>query len=147
MNIQSNVNATPTTVWNQISTRVSNYLADKIPVGTTVTIQSPTYLPIYLTAAITLNNSYKQSAVKLAISKALLNAGGLFSYDQSEFGRTIPLSSVITVIAQIPGVTAVDITKFNTSNAASAATIAFGAGQIGYLIPTNLIFNVTGGIA
>lgn len=141
------VNGSPTSSWTLISNAVSSYLADKIPVGTTVTIQYPTYVPIYLTMSLTLNNSYKQSVVKLAVSKALLNAGGLFAYENNDFGRTIPLSSVIATIAQVPGVEAVELTKFNTTNAATVGTISLSAGQIGYLLPTNLIYNVTGGIA
>lgn len=141
------VNGSATSSWTQISGTVSTYLANKIPVGTTVTVQAPTYVPLYLTMSLTLNNSYKQSVVKLAISKALLNAGGLFSYEKNEFGRTIPVSSVIALVAQVPGVEAVELTKFNTTNAASVGTISLSAGQIGYLLPTNLVYNVTGGIA
>lgn len=140
------VNGVQTNSWEEIKTRVSTYLGDKIPVGTTVTIQPPTYLPVYLTLSITVDNSYRQSAVKLDISKALLNAGGVFSYENNEFGRSIPVSKIIATVAQIAGVDAVDVTKFNTTNAASVGTISLSAGQIGYLLPTNLVFNLTGGI-
>ncbi len=141
------VNSVATNSWAEIKNRVENYLDDKIPVGTTVTVQAPTYVPVYLTLAVTISDSYKQSAVKLNISKALLNAGGLFSYENSEFGKTITMSSVISTVALIPGVEDVTLVKFNTTNAASVGTISLSAGQIGYLLPTNLVFNLTGGIA
>lgn len=141
------VNGVQTNFWEEIKTRVSSYLDDKIPVGTTVTVQPPTYVPIYLSLSLTINDSYKQSAVKLAVSKVLLNAGGVFAYENNDFGRSIPVSKIIATVAQVPGVDAVDLTKFNTTNAASVGTIALGAGQIGYLLPTNLIFALTGGIA
>jgi uncharacterized phage protein gp47/JayE len=141
------VNSVQTNAWDEIKARVETYLEDKIPVGTSVSVQPPTYLPIYLTLALTINDSYKQSAVKLAVSKALLNAGGVFSYENNEFGRSIPVSKIIATVAQIPGVEAVDLTKFNTTNAASVGTISLSAGQIGYLLPTNLVFSLTGGIA
>jgi predicted phage baseplate assembly protein len=137
----------PTSAWNVISGEVSNYLADKIPVGTTVTVQYPTYTPIYITVNLTVDSAYKQAAVKLAISKALLNTGGLFSYEKNTFGRSIPTSSVISTIARIEGVDAVDLTKFNTTNASTVGTISLSPNQIGYLLPANLVFNVTGGIA
>jgi hypothetical protein len=91
--------------------------------------------------------AYKQAAVKLAISKALLNTGGLFSYENNTFGKSIATSSVISTIAQVEGVASVDLTKFNTTNASSVGTISLSPNQIGYLLPANLIFNVTGGIA
>jgi hypothetical protein len=140
-------NGSTTTAWNTISSNISSYLADKIPVGTTVTVQSPTYTPVYLTVAITVDDSYKQAAIKLAISKALLNPGGLLHFDKNEFGRTIAKSSVIATIAGIDGVLSVDLTKMNTDNGASSATISLSANQIPYLLPANLIFTVTGGIA
>lgn len=140
-------NGNPTNAWNDIKGNIEDYLDDKIPVGTTVTVQSPSYVPLYLTLALTINNSYKQSTVKLDVSKALLNVGGLFSYEKNEFGRVMPLSSVISTVALIPGVESVDVTKFNITNAASAGTITLSAGQIPYLLPTNLVFNLTGGIA
>jgi len=65
----------------------------------------------------------------------------------SEFGKTITMSSVISTVALIPGVEDVTLVKFNTTNAASVGTISLSAGQLGYLLPTNLVFNLTGGIA
>lgn len=140
-------NGSPTTAWNTASAAISSYLADKIPVGTTLSIQNPTYTPVYITAAITIEGQYKQSAVKLAISKALLNPGGLFYFDKNDFGRYIPKSSVIATIAGVPGVISADLTKMNTDNGASSASIVLTTGQIPYLLPENLIFTVTGGIA
>ena len=140
-------NALPTSAWTSVSTNVSSYLADKVPVGTTVTVQYPTYTPVYLTIALEVESSYRQAAVKLAISKALLNSGGLFAYEKNTFGRSIPTSAVISTIAAIEGVKSVDLTKFNTTNAASVGTISLSPNQIGYLLPANLVFNITGGIA
>jgi hypothetical protein len=92
-------------------------------------------------------SAYRQAAVKLAISKALLNTGGLFSYENNSFGRSIPVSSVISTIAQVEGVASVELTKFNTTNASSVGTISLSPNQVGYLLPANLVFTVTGGIA
>jgi Baseplate J-like protein len=137
----------PTSSWTVLSGEVSTYLADKIPVGTTVTVQYPTYTPVYLTVSLNVEAAYRQAAVKLAISKALLNTGGLFSYENNTFGKSIATSSVISTIAQVEGVASVDLTKFNTTDASSVGTISLSPNQIGYLLPANLIFNVTGGIA
>jgi phage-related baseplate assembly protein len=137
----------PTSAWTVLSGEVSTYLADKIPVGTTVTVQYPTYTPLYLSMNLNVESAYRQAAVKLAISKALLNTGGLFSYENNSFGRSIPVSSVISTIAQVEGVASVELTKFNTTNASSVGTISLSPNQVGYLLPANLVFTVTGGIA
>jgi hypothetical protein len=138
----------PTSAWTVLSGEVSKYLADKIPVGTSVTVQYPTYTPLYLSMDLKVEPAYRQAAVKLAISKALLNTGGLFSFENNSFGRSIPLSSVISTIAQVEGVSSVELTKFNTTNASSVGTISLNPNQVGYLLPVNLVFtDVTGGIA
>ncbi len=141
-------NNLPTTAWLKLKTKVETYLADKIPAGTTVTVSYPTYVPVYLRLNLTLDNAYRQASVKLAISKALLNTGGLFAYDQNTFGRVLPMSAVISKLAAIDGVISVDLVKFNTTDATSAGNITFAANQIPVLLPANLTYNtITGGIA
>lgn len=137
----------PNASWQVLANSINAYLADKIPVGTTVTIQSPTYVPVYLAANVSVKSAYRQSVVKLEIAKALLNAGGLFSYENNTFGRVIPTSQVIALIAGIEGVSSVDLTKFNTTDAATVGTITLGAGQIPYLLPAELDLTLTGGVA
>lgn len=140
--------AATTTNWNTIKTAVAAYLADKTPAGVTVTILPPTYVPIYLTATVTIASSYKQSDVRLAIYQAMLGTGGYFEYANNTFGDTLYVSNLTSVIQAVPGVLAVNITQFSTNGATSVATsIALSANQIPYLTPTNLVSNITGGIA
>lgn len=140
--------AATTTNWNTIKTAVAAYLADKTPAGITVNILPPTYVPIYLTATVTISSSYKQSDVRLAIYQAMLGAGGYFEYANNVFGDTLYLSNITSVIQSVPGVLAVNVTQFSTDGATSvASSIALSANQIPYLTPTNLVSNITGGIA
>jgi len=140
--------AATTTSWNTIKKAVSAYLADKTPAGITVNILPPSYVPIYLTASITIAASYKQSDVKLAIYQAMLGSGGYFEYANNIFGDTLYVSNLTSIIQAVPGVLAVNITQFSTDGATSVATsIALSANQIPYLTPTNLVSNITGGIA
>jgi hypothetical protein len=140
--------AATTTNWNTIKTAVAAYLADKTPAGVTVNILPPTYVPIYLTATVTISPSYKQSDVRLAIYQAMLGVGGYFEYTNNTFGDTLYVSNLTSVIQAVPGVLAVNVTQFSTNGATSVATsIALSANQIPYLTPTNLVSNITGGIA
>jgi hypothetical protein len=140
------INLVPTATWNAVAADVSKYLSDKTPVGTTLSVLPPTYVPIYLTVALSALPQYKNSDVKLAIYKKLLGSDGLFNYTKNIFGAVFPLSSVIAELQGIPGVVSTDITMFNTTGASSAASITLSNNQIPFLTATNLIITVTGGI-
>jgi hypothetical protein len=140
------INLVPTATWNAVASDVSKYLSDKKPVGATVTVLPPTYVPIYLTVALSALPQYKNSDVKLAVYKKLLGSDGLFNYTKNIFGVAIPLSSVIAELQGVPGVVSTDITMFNTTGASSAASITLSNNEIPFLTATNLIITVTGGI-
>ena len=141
------VSGNPTAVWNELSSDIQLYMADKIPVGATISVQPPSYVRTYVSMTVQVNPSYRNNAVKLAIAKAFLNDGELFSFEQNTFGRTIAFSTVLARAAGIPGVESVTLTKLNTTNAASAATITLQPNQIPYLLPDDLIITATGGLA
>lgn len=139
--------AATTTNWNNIKTAVISYLEDKTPAGVTINVLPPTYVPIYLTATVTIEPSYKQSNVKLAIYQAMLGAGGYFEYSNNTFGDTLYLSNLTSAIQAVRGVLAVNVTQFSTDGSTSVvSSIALSANQIPYLTPTNLVSNITGGI-
>jgi len=141
------IKTTPTNNWYAIQSSVLQYMADKIPAGVTLNILPPTYVPVYVDAAVTIEDTYKQTDIKLAIYKALLGIDGLFQYSKNVFGGTVPLSSVITAIQSIPGVISTSITKYNKDGGASAANFTVSSNEILYLTSSNLVSTVTGGIA
>jgi hypothetical protein len=122
-------------------------MQDKIPVGTTITTQPPTYVPLYVSLSVNVNPSYRNNTVKLNIIKAFLDDNQLFSFEQNTFARSIAFSKVISTAAGIEGVESVTVTKLNTDNGASAANISLSASQIPFLLPDNLIITTTGGLS
>jgi hypothetical protein len=138
---------TTTSNWNTLSADLSAYLADKIPVGTTVTIQPPTYVPVYVSMTVNIGAAYRKNTVKLNIAKAFLNTGGLFSFENNGFGRTISQSALISKAYGIEGVESVTLTKLNTDNSSSVGTLALTDGQLPYLLPEALLITVNGGLA
>jgi hypothetical protein len=143
------VDLTPTPAWTTVQTAVKNYMADKMLVGTTLTIQPPVYVPIYLAGTVTVNPAYKNSDIKLAIYQALLGAGGLFYYDSNVFGDYISVSTVTSAIQSIPGVVSASITQLSTDGSSSVADRSLTAGQIPFLTASmvNAGFTPTGGIS
>ena len=101
-------NVTPTTVFNNLSTAIQTYLVDKIPANTTVTIQPPAYVPVNISAIITVLPQYKQTAVETAV-ESILNE--LLDFDNVIFADRITLQDVIGVISSVPGVAYSSITK------------------------------------
>ena len=137
----------PTTNWYDIQSAVSLYMADKIPAGVTLTILPPTYVPVYVEATLTIQDTYKQSDIKLAAYKALLGTNGLFQYSKNVFGGSVPLSAVTTALQSIPGVISTSVTKYNKDGGSTAADLTVGTNEILYMTSSNLVSTVTGGIA
>jgi predicted phage baseplate assembly protein len=143
------VSGSPTLNWTDLSAAVSTYLSDKIPVGTTVTVQPPTYVDFYVTLTITANPAYNNGDIEQEIRDVFLNPGGLFAYESVNFGQLVAYSAVMSKAAGVEGVESVVIAKLNTDNSSSASTagVQLTSGQIPVLQTANLIINVTGGLS
>jgi len=133
------VSGSPTLTWTDLSAAVSAYLADKIPVGTTVTVQPPTYVDFYVTLTVTANPSFSNEDVEQEIRDVFLNPGGLFAYESVDFGQLVAYSTVMAKAAGVDGVQSLVITKLNTDNSSSASTagVQLTSGQIPVLQTTN----------
>ena len=143
------VSGSPTLNWTDVSTAVSTYLSDKIPVGTTVTVQPPTYVDFYVTLTVTANPAYNNTDIEQEIRDVFLNPGGLFAYESVDFGQLVAYSAVMAKAAGVEGVASLVIAKLNTDNSSSASTagVQLSSGQIPVLQTANLIINVTGGLS
>ena len=135
-----------TSSWQNLSTSVSAYFADKIPAGVSLNVLPPTYVPIYLKYTATIDSAYKKSDIKLAVYQAMLGVDGVFHYNNNTFGDSIPLSGVTAAIQNIPGIIAVTVNKLNTDDGASAGTIVLADSQIPFLTASNLTAVISGGI-
>jgi hypothetical protein len=140
------ISLTPTSAWTNLSFDVASYMSDKILAGTTLSVLPPTYVPIYLTATVVADSAWKNSDVKLAIYQAMLGETGLFYYDNNTFGRTIPLSAITSAIQNLPGVVSATVTQLSKDASGSVGTISLAANEIPYLLSTNLVTTVEGGI-
>jgi hypothetical protein len=140
------ISRTTTAAWDTIAAAVEKYMADKIMVGTTLTVLPPSYVPIYLEVDIQVEPAFKNADIKLAVYQKMLGTGGLFQYDNNTFGADIPLDNVTAALKSIPGVKYSTITKFNTDGTSLVDNILLEANQIAFLTASNLISNPTGGI-
>lgn len=141
------IKLTPTANWYAIQSGVEEYLSNKIPAGITLNVLPPTYVPVYIGVSVSIEDTYKQSNIKLAVYKALLGTDGIFQYANNKFGNQVPISKVVSAIQSIPGVVSTTITKYNKTDASTAGDFTVAANEILYLTSSNLITTVTGGIA
>jgi hypothetical protein len=136
----------PLSTWISLASEVKNYLQDKVPVGTTVTVLPPVYTPLYLGVTVNIDAAHSQNATKQQIYAALMGADGLYAYDNNAFGKTVYVSQIMGAIQGIPGVQSVSITALNTDNLGGAGNIALKPYQIPYLTVENTSITVIGGV-
>lgn len=141
------ISHTPTNTWQSIKSAVEAYMQDKIPAGTTLSVNPPVYVPIYLKVKVYIESSYRQADIKLAVYKNLIGTGGLFQYTNNTFGAKIPLSAVISAIQSINGISSVEINQLSTDGSSSVGSLTLASNQIPYLISSSLVTQVEGGIA
>lgn len=144
-----NIGGVPTATWTSLAQEVEAYLLPKIPAGASLTLVPPTYVPFYVTLAVTAAPTYKNNDVSRKIRAAFINPGGLFSYEGVDFGQTISFSALLAKAQGIEGVLSVSASKFNTDNTASVANpgVTLPVGSLATLPTANLIIVVTGGLS
>ena len=76
----------------------------------------------------------------------MLGAGGLFQYENNSFARTINISEVTSAIQNVEGVVSVALTQLSKDGAATVNTLTLAANEIPYLLASNLVSTVTGGV-
>jgi uncharacterized phage protein gp47/JayE len=93
-----------------LQAQVQSYVAALAMPNTTITIYSPTYVPINIAAAITVFSNYSNSATLTAITAALAN---LLSLSNTGFGFRIPLGLIYQTILGTPGVATAGVAGVN----------------------------------
>lgn len=138
---------TPTSSMLSLQTKVEDYLLDRAPVNTTVTVLPPEYVDLNIILIVGVSDAYRREDVKKAISRALLDSTrGLFSYYRYGFGSTVALSDVITAATLINGVVSVTVQTLDKLGGTGAANVVLTEGQIPHLAAEHLEIDVVGGI-
>ena len=121
---------TPSTIFNTWATTLTSYLSGKIPANTHVTFQPPSYVPVNLTASVTVAGQYKSAQVSTAVTAIITQ---LFAFDNVSFQDKIVLNDVMTAINSVPGVAYLKVNKlvrndrdltYTITNKASTGSVA-----------------------
>lgn len=94
-------NTTPTALFSTLSNTIGEYMIDKAPANTTITLQPPFYVGVTLYINITILPQYRQSLVKTAAESAVYE---LFDFDNVVFADRITLQDLMTVLSSVSGI-------------------------------------------
>lgn len=92
--------------WYTVQARVEEYLADKLMIGTTVTISPPTYIPVGITVDYTSLPQYSTTDMAAAIKSTLVNT---YDYNSLDFGAIISPEDVEYTLRKIVGISTVTV--------------------------------------
>jgi predicted phage baseplate assembly protein len=117
----------PTLEYDRLKSDVESYLSDKILLGTTVTIQPPTYVDLIITVQYAKQDQYTTAEIELALKQALLSS---FGYNGMDFQDTIYPQDIEFVLNQIPGVKTVRVTDLHIQGDTGLDTVVGAADEI-----------------
>jgi hypothetical protein len=99
---------------------VLDYLVDRAPANTTVTLQPPSYVPIDINISITVLPQYKQSLVQSAVEETLLS---LLDFSNVSFADRITIQDILTAISSVGGVAYANLTKLVRQDEVNTRTV------------------------
>ena len=128
----------PTAEWDSLQERVENYLADKIMLGTSVTISPPVYVDFLVTVDYTKLDQYTSTEVEAGIKNRLLTD---FGYTEMDFQETLYPQDIEFSVLQVPGVKTAKVTLFykDGESAALETSLTGNADEIFRLTEDNIL--------
>jgi len=102
-------NFTLSTVFNNLTTSVQNYLTNKSPANTTITFQPPHWVGVNIILAITVDPQYNQTNVTTNVKAAINN---LFYVDNVYFNQTVTPADLYKAVNDVDGVAYQNLLKF-----------------------------------
>ena len=117
----------PTVEFNNIKAGVETYLANKVLIGTTVTVQPPTYVDAIINFQYIKLDQYTTDEVESNLKNALLSG---FGYLGMQFQDTIHPQDIEFVLQQTPGVETVKVLDLHRVGGSGLLTLSGAAGEI-----------------
>ena len=125
----------PTIEYNTIKSAVSTFLQNKLLIGTSVTIQPPTYVDAGITISYVKFSQYTDAEVELNLKQILLSAYG---YNGMNFQDTIYPQEVESVLSQARGVRNVHVIALGRIGDLGINTLTGSANEIFRFQETNI---------
>lgn len=129
------LNGNPTNEFTILSEDVLTYLSDKILMGTTVTVQPPTYVDGIVVVQYTKQDQYTDSEIQTAIKSKIVTQ---FGYNNLYFQQTITPQTIEYQLAKVPGVLNAKVTSLHRQGGSGLNTLTGSAGEIFRFLESNL---------
>jgi uncharacterized phage protein gp47/JayE len=121
------VDGNSNSIFENAANDVADFIVDKAPATTTVTVLPPTYVPIDITLDLRIAAQYKQSTVTNAVELALVN---LLSFENTTFAETFALQYVLSAIDGVKGVSYADVKLLTRADASFTGNMTSGSPTI-----------------
>ena len=128
-------NGDPSAEYLRLKTDVEAALSDKILIGTTVTVQPPTYTDVVVNLQYAILDQYTSAEVESNIKTALLTG---FGYVGVNFKDTIYPQDIEFVIQQAPGVKTVKVLDLYEVGGSGLNTLVGSSGELYRFTEANL---------
>jgi hypothetical protein len=125
----------PTIEYNTIKTAVTDYLSTRILLGTTVTIQPPTYVDCVINIGYTKLPQYTTTEVETSIKSTLLSS---FGYSGMNFQDVIYPQDIEFVLQQVPGVKVSKVLALHRQGGSGLNTLTGAANEIFRFLESNV---------
>ena len=120
----STQNGNPTLEFTTMEAAVTSFISDKLLLGTTVTIQPPTYVDANITIQYSKLPQYTDAEVQAALMSQLLT---VYGYNGMFFQDTIYPQDIEAVLRQVNGVSTVQVTDLYRYGGSAARDTLVGA--------------------
>jgi Baseplate J-like protein len=129
------INGNPTNEFTTLAADISAYLADKVLMGTTVTVQPPTYVDAIITVQYTKQTQYTDTEIQTGIKSKIVTQ---FGYNNMYFQQTIAPQNIEYQLAKVPGILNAKVTSLHRQGGSGLNTLVGSAGEIFRFLESNL---------
>ena len=126
---------TPTIEWNNLKSSVESFLTDKTLIGTTVSIEPPTYVDVVLEIQYTKLDQYTTAEVELNIKKMIVS---FYGYNSLNFGQTIYPQDIEYSLQRVLGVKTGKLLAMHRVGGSGINTVIGVPNEIFRFLETNL---------
>ena len=125
----------PTIEYNSLKASVTDFLSTRTLLGTTVTIQPPTYVDCVLDIAYTKLPQYTTTEVETSIKSTILTS---FGYTGMNFQDTIYPQDIEFVLQQIPGIKVAKVLVLHRQGGSGLLTLTGTPSEIFRFLESNV---------
>ena len=122
-----NPDLSPSTEYTTLAAAVTDFFTDKTLLGTTLTIQPPTYVDVVVNVLYTKFPQYTDTEIQTALKTKLVTE---FGYINNYFQQTIYPQDVEYVLQQVPGVKNAYLSLLHRTGGSGIATLTGAANEI-----------------